>query len=64
MKDFFDAQTAAAGKGLLGISATTTGFYISILPKVEAWLRLISLLVGIAVGVASLVSILRNKRKP
>jgi hypothetical protein len=29
---------------------------------VEAWLRLISLLLGIAVGVATLVSILRNKK--
>ena len=64
MKDLFDTQTAAAAKGLLGMSATTTGFYISILPKVEAWLPLISLLVGIAVGVASLISILWNKRKP
>ena len=65
MKNFFNAETAVtAVKGFLGIGATSTGVYVSILPKVEAWLRLISLLVGIAVGLASLVSILRNKRKP
>ena len=65
MKNFFNVESAVTiAKGMLGMGATSTGVYVSILPKVEAWLRLISLLVGIAVGVATLVSILRKKRKP
>jgi hypothetical protein len=65
MKNLINAESAVTfAKGMLGMGATGTGFYVSILPKVEAWLRLISLLVGIAVGVATLVSILRKKRKP
>lgn len=47
-------------RGCLGAIATTGGFAIS-LSDVEIWLRIISLLVGIAVGLASLWSILRKK---
>jgi hypothetical protein len=63
MRSFFDAETVVTtAKGALGLGATGGSFYVSFLPKVEAWLRLISLLLGIAVGVATLVSILRNKK--
>jgi hypothetical protein len=64
MKNLFDAESLrTATTGMVGIGATGGGFYVSILPKVEAWLRIISLLIGIAVGVASLISIIRTKRK-
>lgn len=44
------------------MSATSGGFYVSTMPKIEAWLRFVSLVIGIAVGVASLVSIIRNQK--
>jgi len=34
------------------------------LPELEAWLRIASLLIGCAVGLASLYAILRNKKHP
>jgi hypothetical protein len=54
---------ADVAKGGLGIGATSTGVYVSILPRVEAWLRMISLVVGIAVGVATFVSIVISIRR-
>ena len=64
MKNFFDAESLrTVTKGLVGMSATGGSFYVSILPKVEAWLRIISLLIGIAVGIATLISIVRTKNK-
>jgi fructose-specific phosphotransferase system IIC component len=64
MKNFFDAETVVtAAKGVAGLGGAGGGFYVSFLPHVEAWLRLISLLLGIAVAVATLVSILRSKKE-
>lgn len=48
-------------KCFLGVGSPLAGFYVSILPQVEAWLRVVSLLVGISVGVATLLSLLRRK---
>jgi fructose-specific phosphotransferase system IIC component len=64
MKNFFDAETVVtAAKGAVGVSATSGGLYVSLLPKFEAWLRIISLVIGIAVGVATFISIVRSKSK-
>ena len=64
MKSFFDADTVSTfAKGTVGLSATSGGLYVSFLPKLEAWLRIISLLIGIAIGVATFISIVRNKSK-
>jgi len=46
-----------------GLLATATSVGISMLPEVEAWLRIASLLVGIAVGVGSLAVIVRSWNK-
>jgi len=54
-------QAAASFTGLL---ATATGLTVSMLPELEAWLRIASLLIGCAVGLASLYAILRNKNTP
>jgi len=63
MKNFFDADTIiTAVKGVVGLSATGGGFYVSFLPKVEAWLRVFSLLIGCAVGIVTFVSILRKHK--
>jgi hypothetical protein len=43
-----------------GLLATATSVGISMLPEVEAWLRIASLLVGIAVGIGSLAVIVRS----
>jgi hypothetical protein len=60
----FDGQTlVTAAKGALGVGATTGGFYVSILPRIEAWLRIVSLVVGIAVGLVTFVSIVRQRTK-
>ena len=64
MRNFFDSETlATAAKGAVGVSATSGSLYVSLLPKLEAWLRIISLLIGIAIGIATFVSIVRSKQK-
>jgi len=54
-------QTAASFTGLV---ATATGLTVSMLPELEAWLRVASLVIGCLVGLASLYAILRNKKHP
>lgn len=49
-------------KGFLGVAATTTGEIVSRIDTLEAWLRITSLIVGIAVGVITFIAILRNLR--
>lgn len=64
MRQFFGTESVVTSlKGAVGMSATTGGMYVSLLSQVEAWLRIISLLVGITVGVATLISIIRNKNR-
>ena len=45
-----------------GLLATTSGLTVSMLPEVEAWLRVTSLVIGCAVGLASLYAILRSRK--
>ncbi len=54
-------QAAASFTGLL---ATASGITLSMLPELEAWLRVASLVIGCLVGLASLYAILRNKKHP
>lgn len=54
-------QAAASFTGLV---ATATGLTVSLLPEIEAWLRIVSLLIGCLVGLASLYAILRNRKHP
>jgi len=56
-------DTHSFNAGLAGVIATSTSVGISFLPEVEAWLRIGSLLVGIAVGIGSLIVIVRNWNK-
>jgi hypothetical protein len=61
MRALFNAESAVtAATGAVDISAKTAGSLVSSLPAVEAWLRILSLLVGIAVGVATFVSLVRR----
>jgi hypothetical protein len=53
-------QAAASFTGLV---ATATGLTVSLLPEIEAWLRIASLLIGCAVGLASFAVIVRNWTK-
>ena len=50
-------QATASFTGLL---ATASGITVSLLPEIEAWLRVSSLLIGCAVGIASFVVIVRK----
>jgi hypothetical protein len=50
-------------RGLVGVLATSAGTFVSLLPTVESWLRVASLVVGITVGLATLYSILFNRKK-
>lgn len=45
-----------------GLVATASGITLSMLPEIEAWLRVASLIIGCAVGLASLYAILRNRK--
>ena len=49
--------------GILGSVASAGGITVSMLPAIEAGLRITSLVVGIAVGVATFISIVRRLRK-
>lgn len=51
-----------AVKGTIGTLFTTGGLIMSYLPELEAILRVISLLVGIAVGIVTIRSIRRRKQ--
>ena len=57
-------DTHSLNAGIMGVVATATSVGISFLPEVEQWLRIISLLVGILVGIGSLVVIIKNWNKP
>jgi hypothetical protein len=56
-------DTNSFNAGITGIMATATSVGISLLPEIEAWLRVGSLCIGIVVGVASLAVIVKNWRK-
>ena len=45
---------------LTGLIATASGITVSMLPEIEAWLRVSSLVIGCAVGIASFLVILRK----
>ena len=47
-------------QGALGIVSTAGGTAVSLLAQIEVWLRIASLIVGIAVGIATFVSILKK----
>jgi hypothetical protein len=56
-------QLKSAATGLIG-SATSIGAAVySMLPHLEAWMRLASVGVGLAVGIVTLVKILRDLKK-
>jgi hypothetical protein len=45
---------------LTGLVATASGITVSLLSEIEAWLRVSSLIIGCAVGIASFIVILRK----
>lgn len=49
-------------KGLFGLSALGSGVGISLAVAIQ-WLQVVSLMVGIAVGIATFVSIVRRNSK-
>lgn len=53
-------DTNSFNAGITGIMATATSVGISLLPEIEAWLRVGSLCIGIVVGIASLAVIIKN----
>jgi hypothetical protein len=57
-------DTHQATASFTGLLATASGITLSMLPELEAWLRVASLVIGCLVGLASLYAILRNKRHP
>jgi hypothetical protein len=56
-------DTHSFNAGMAGMFATATSVGISFLPEIEQWLRMGSLCIGIVVGIASLVVIVRNWNK-
>jgi hypothetical protein len=57
-------DTHQATASFTGLLATASGITVSMLPEIEAWLRVSSLVIGCLVGLASLYAILRNKKHP
>lgn len=56
-------DTTSLNAGATGMIATATSIGISMLPEVEAWLRIASLIVGILVGIGSLIVLYKNYKK-
>jgi hypothetical protein len=56
-------DTHSFNAGMAGVIATATSVGISFLPEVEQWLRIASLIVGIIVGLGSLVVLAKNWNK-
>ena len=48
---------------LIGLFATAGSFTVSLLPEVEAWLRILSLVIGCTVGIISIVKIVQKNNK-
>jgi hypothetical protein len=57
-------DTHQATASFTGLLATATGLTVSMLPELEAWLRVASLVIGCLVGLASLYAILKNRKHP
>jgi hypothetical protein len=57
-------DTHQATASFTGLLATASGITLSMLPELEAWLRVASLVIGCLVGLASLYAILRNRKTP
>jgi hypothetical protein len=58
-----NSNNTIINKAAVGSTASLGAAAISILPQIEIWLRVLSLAVGLAVGIASLISIIRNMKK-
>jgi hypothetical protein len=56
-------DTHSFNAGMAGVIATATSVGISFLPEVEQWLRIASLIIGILVGIGSLVVLAKNWNK-
>jgi hypothetical protein len=56
-------DTHSFNASMTGIIATATSVGISFLPEVEAWLRIASLIVGIVVGIGSIIVLYKNYKK-
>lgn len=64
MQENIKTNIVTAFKGFAGTTSASGGIYVSLLPSVEAWLRIIALLLGIAVSIVTIWSIIRNWREP
>ena len=53
-------DTHQATASFTGLVATASGITLSMLPEIEAWLRILSLVIGCAVGVVSFLVIVRK----
>ena len=47
-------------KGLLGVAGTLGSAAVSMVSNLEQWLRITSLVVGIVVGLVTIISIVKN----
>jgi hypothetical protein len=47
----------------IGLFATAGSITVSLLPEVEAWLRIFSLIIGCAVGLISFYKIIKQNKK-
>ena len=62
MQEHIRENLTTAAWGLFGVSVNGGAFYVSFLPHLEAWLRLLSLSLAIAVSIFTIYKILKNKK--
>lgn len=49
---------------IIGAGSPVMGLFVSVLTELELWLRVISLVVGIAVGITVLIARIKKLREP
>lgn len=58
-----NAPETTISTGVFGTATSLGATVVSVLPNVETWLRISSLIVGLTVGVLTLEKLLRDRNK-
>jgi hypothetical protein len=60
---YFHQNFTTTEKGVIGTATSIGSSVVSMLPHLETTLRVLGLIIGVAVGIATLISVLHDIRK-
>ena len=60
---YFHHNFTTTEKGVIGTATSIGSSVVSMLPHLETTLRVLGLIIGVAVGIATLISVLHDIRK-